>query len=130
MNAETALTRLKRMVQDDVEPSLSDADLHDLLTYAAVADSDGRRPDDDAWQPAYSAVWLNAAAAEGWRTKAAKLGAGETFTSDGASFDPQARRAFCLEMATTYQRRIAGSSRTPGRTAAADFIDDDLVLVN
>jgi len=131
MNATDALARLQRMTQYATEPALTSDDLSDLLMHAASEDEDGREPQEDAWEPTYSAIWLNAAAAEGWRWKAGKLGAGETFSSDGASFNPEQRRNFCLEMAQRYQMRVAGSIRTKGRTAqASSAIDYDKALVN
>lgn len=117
MNATDALARLKRMVQDDVEPTLSDDDLNDLLSLAAVVDADDRRPDNDAWEPTYSVIFLNASAAEGWMVKAGKLSAGETFSSDGASFNPEVRIRSCLDLAERYRKRVVGTNNTPGRTA-------------
>lgn len=129
MNAAAALVRLQRLVQSDVEPTLSSAELDDLLSLAAVVDEDGNQPDADDWTPTYAAMWLNSAAAEGWRTKAAKLGAGETFSSDGASFDPETRRKFCQEQARLYDNKVAGTVRVPGRTATVDTLVDPTVSV-
>lgn len=117
MNATDALNRLKRMVQSSIEPTLSDAELDDLLSLAQVVDADGRKPSNDAWEPTYGAIEINGSAAEGWRWKAAKLGAGETFSSDGATFNPETRRQFCMDMAKQYQSRIHGTQRMTGRTA-------------
>lgn len=69
------------------------------------------------WTPTYDGGRLNSAAAEGWRLKAGKLGAGESFSADGASFDPDKRRAFCLAMAKEYRNKVAGTAATPGRVA-------------
>lgn len=131
MDADAALARLYRMTAAEVEPVLGSAELEDLLSLAAITDTSGIYPDDDDWTPTYNAIWLNAAAAEGWRTKAAKLGGGENFSSDGASFDPQVRRQFCLDMADTYAKKVAGSPSVAGRTATIGGVAalfGDLVL--
>lgn len=131
MNAADALLRLRRMTQSNVIPQLNEDELADLLTMAAVQDSSGLAPDDDDWTATYSTVYLNASAAEGWRWKAGKLSEGETFSADGASFNPEVRRQFCLDMAERYGKRIAGTMRTPGRVAqspAASLYDE--VLLN
>jgi hypothetical protein len=60
---------------------------------------------------------LNKSIAAAWEMKAGKLSAGESFTSDGATFNPQERRQFALDMADRYRRKVAGSVETPGRTA-------------
>lgn len=62
------------------------------------------------WAPTYD---LNAAAAEGWRWKAAKASGRFGFQTDGQSFERQQVAARCLEMAATYERRAPGSSPTP-----------------
>lgn len=117
MNATVALQRLRRMVQATVIPQLTDDELADLLSMAAVADTSGLAPDHDDWTATYSAVQMNAAAAEGWRWKAGKLSEGETFSADGANFNPEVRRQFCMDMAASYAKRITGNIRTPGRVA-------------
>jgi hypothetical protein len=130
MNADAALARLSRMLQNDIEPVLSDETLTDLLSYAAIRDADRNAVDHEAWTPTYSAIWLNGAAAEGWRAKAARLGAGETFSADGFSAHPEERRQFCLDMARAYDQRVGGTMGLPGRTVqSADRIDTG-ILVN
>jgi hypothetical protein len=130
MNADAALARLSRMLQNDIEPVLSDETLIELFSYAAIPDADRNAVDHEAWAPTYSTIWLNAAAAEGWRAKAARLGAGETFSADGFSAHPEERRDFCLAMAKEYDKRVGGTMGLPGRTAqGADRIDTG-ILVN
>lgn len=75
-----------------------------------------------AWTPSYDRMGLNLAAAEGWRRKAAKLSDNEAFSSDGASFSPEARRADLLAMSDRYRRKYIGSPALVGRTRQG--IDD------
>jgi hypothetical protein len=105
------------MAQSDVEPTLSSDELDILLIHAAIVDEDGYEPEDDDWTATYSPVLLNKSIAAAWELKAGKLGAGESFTSDGATFNPQERRQFALDMADRYRRKVAASVETPGRTA-------------
>lgn len=130
MNATLALARLKLAVQDTVEPTLSAGELDTLLTFAATVDADGNEPQDDAYTPTYSAMTLNLAIAEGWAVKAAKLGAGENFSSDGATFDPQTRRAFCLDQAATFRKKVSGSAVMLGRTGRFDTTAGIDLVVN
>jgi len=117
MTFDAALTRLQNMTQSGVEPVLSSDELIDLLSMAAILDNTGRTSSDASWTPTYAAGSLNAAAAEGWRWKAGKLGDGETFTGDGATFSPEIRRQFCMDQADVYRKRIVGSVPLIGRTS-------------
>lgn len=79
---------------------------------------------DDAapWVPTYGGRGLYRAAARACRMKADKLAALETFSADGASFNPEHRRNYWLTRATEFARR-AGSGQTielRGRTAERD----------
>lgn len=69
----------------------------DGVTYEAVA---------DAWTGTYD---LNAAAAEGWRWKAAKVAGDFTFASDGQTFNRSDMVKACQLMARTYRDRVVGS---------------------
>ncbi len=79
-----------------------------------------------AWTPTYSNGGIDRAALEGWLRKYAKLTAGETFSADGASFDPSRRRADIMAMVNEYRRKAgsAGSFRLTGRTARLEQWDD------
>jgi hypothetical protein len=117
MNAAAALIRLQNATQSSVEPALSSDELTDLLALAAIVDAVGKTPADAGWTPTYSPNALNGAAAEGWRWKAGKLGDGETFSGDGASFNPEVRRTFCMDQAEVYRKRIVGTMPLTGRTS-------------
>lgn len=58
------------------------------------------------WLPSWD---LDAAAAEGWRRKAAKVVASFDFTTGDQQFSRSQMHAMCLEMADRYARRGAGT---------------------
>lgn len=64
-----------------------------------------------SWSPTYD---LNAAAAEGWRWKAARVAGSFDFSTDQQDFSRSQMNAMCLEMAATYAKRITGSIRVKG----------------
>lgn len=64
------------------------------------------------WLPSYD---LNAAAAEGWRWRAAKVADAYDFSTDGQSFDRSQLQAHALKMADYYAARVGqlvGSARS------------------
>lgn len=83
------------------------------------------------WVPTYSNGGIDRAAFEGWTRKYQKLTAGETFSADGASFDPARRRADIMEMIRLYKSKAgsAGSFKLTGRTARIEHWDDSTSLV-
>lgn len=95
-------------------------------TTAAATVTDGTvvwtYEDTAPWVPTYSLAGLNRAALEGWQRKYARLTAGETFSADGASFDPAARRRDIMAMIDFYRRRAGGvgSFRLTGRTGRTE----------
>ena len=66
---ETPLEKLKRMTAWDAEPTLSEGDLNELLTAAALEDAAGLAPSSEEWTPIFD---LNAAASAAWLTKAGR----------------------------------------------------------
>lgn len=84
-----------------------------------------------AWTPTYSPSGLNLAAMRGWEMKFAKLTNNETFSSDGASFNPEARRADIEKQINMFRRKIAGSFKLSGRTSRIeDWNDVNSLAVN
>jgi hypothetical protein len=61
-----------------------------------------------SWAPTYD---LNAAAAEGWRWKAAKVAGEFDFGTDQQTFDRTGKHDQCMAMALHYQKRVSGSIR-------------------
>ena len=56
----------------DTEPALTEDELNEVLTGAALTDGSGFAPPDDDWSPTYD---LNAAATKAWLIKAGKAAA-------------------------------------------------------
>lgn len=82
----------------------------DGITYEAVT---------DAWTGTYD---LNAAAAEGWRWKAATAAGKFTFATDGQSFNRHEITRACREMAVMYRNRVVGSVPLIDLDAVAEVV--------
>lgn len=67
-----AIDKLKQLTAWDIEPTLTEDDLDELLAVAALEDADGLTPINEEWTPTYD---LNTAAAQGWLIKAARAAA-------------------------------------------------------
>lgn len=162
-----ARARLTTFTAAGVDPTLTAAELDELVVLAKRADADGDAPDAHAewqattaygvgavvvpaarnghyyratvagmsgavepafpttdgatvtdgtvtWQEAGLAPWsptwdLNAAAAEGWRWKAAKVSARYDFDGDGQRFSRSQLLKHCLAMAGEYARKVVQS---------------------
>ena len=66
------LEKLKQMTAWDIEPTLTEDDLDELLAAAALQDIHGLAPANEEWTPTYD---LNGAAVAGWLTKAGRAAA-------------------------------------------------------
>lgn len=106
MTEQEALARLRRMVDADSEPTLSDEDLLDCLERSKVVDSNGLPPSDPDWEPTWQ---LALGAVEGWMRKAGKLAGAYNVRVDGAQFDRGQMHEHCLRMADYYRRRLVHS---------------------
>lgn len=67
------------------------------------------------WAPTWN---LDAAAAEGWRWKAAKCASRTAFSTDGQNFQVQQLHAHCLEQAARYSNRAPGTTTTTAARAS------------
>ena len=99
MDEATARTRLTAMLGGDARPTLSDDEVTALLDSYRLADSDGRAPGDEGWTGNWA---LNAAAAEGWRWKSAKVAGDFTFSADDASYNKGDVLANCERMVAQF----------------------------
>jgi hypothetical protein len=109
------INELETMTQAQMDPKLSLDDLQMILQNAQRADANGRSPSDVNWQPTYD---LNAAAAEGWRLKAAKVAGDFNFRSpDGSSYDRSQVMEHCERMAKHYASRIIVNVQARGPLA-------------
>lgn len=106
MDRAVARVRLVSMLGGDARPVLTDAEVDALLDAYAARDTDGLAPTDTGWAGEW---YMNAAAAEGWRWKAAKVAGDYTFMADGAQFSKGQVLANCERMAAQYAAMDNGS---------------------
>lgn len=106
MDVSEAQELIESMTAWNSAPTLSEDQIDLLVQRARRPDSDGLTPAESGWTGTYD---LNAAAAEGWRWKAAKVAGEFTFASDGQSFNRSEMAKACLEMSKMYRDRIVGS---------------------
>lgn len=99
----TNLQKLNRMTASDSEPVLTEGDLEQLLADHSRPDAEGRLPADLNWAPTYD---LNAAAAEGWRWKAARAGELTAVDLDGTKLSAEQIFDHCERMISIYSRRV------------------------
>jgi hypothetical protein len=104
-------------------PALDEAEIDALLSRFRIADSAGLRPDDAGWSPTYA---LNAAAAEGWRIKGARVAGDFNFSADNASFSKGDVLAHCLDMEAKFASLDMGSLYLDG--GVSDYKGDRLWL--
>lgn len=109
--------RLERMLRPDLDPTLTDAEVDDLLAGAKRTDADGLAPSDPAWTPTYD---LDQAAADGWEAKAGKAATGFDFGEDGQRFNRSQLFDQCMKMAALYRR---GKGQARNRSSV---LDDDV----
>lgn len=105
MDRAGALARLTEMVAADQRPALSAESVGRLLDDFRVRDRDGNLVTD----PGYVETWnLNAAAAEGWRRKAALVAGDFTFSADDASYSKGDVLANMEKMVAMYAAKDVG----------------------
>ncbi len=104
MDAEAAKTRLERMTAAASEPLLSNNDITALLRQFSLADADGLTQADDEWVPTYN---LRAAAAEGWRWKAARAAEMISTDLDGDRMSANQLFEHCQRMIRTYASSVS-----------------------
>lgn len=90
----------------DCEPKLLEADLDDLLVQFQKTDANGVLPGGTGWIPTYH---LAAAAAEGWRWKAARASELVSVDLDGERLSSQMVFEHCARMAQVYSRKITAA---------------------
>lgn len=99
MDRAVARVRLVAMLGGGARPALSDAEVDALLDSYASKDADGLAPTDTGWTGTW---YLNAAAAEGWRWKSAKVAGDFSFSADDASYSKGDVLANCEKMVAMY----------------------------
>lgn len=96
---------IARMTDASTDPQLSSEDLDDLIGVAARADEDGLYRGDDGWTETWD---VNAAAAEGWRRKAARAVAKFDFAEDSQRFSRAQIFQHCKEQERSYADKGMG----------------------
>jgi hypothetical protein len=104
----TALDKLKNITAWTSDPALTEDELEDLLTDAAIPDREGVEPEGEGWEPTYD---TNRAASEAWLIKAARAAA--LVEVDPPESGIVTSKVFdnCRVMARLYSARRAASSR-------------------
>lgn len=107
MDLATARARLERMTQWNIAPALTTVEVDDLLEQAKRVDAFGYLPTDALWTPTWN---LRAAAAEGWRWKAAKVVSEfDAATGGGKNYLRSQQYKHCMEMAKAYSSGRIGT---------------------
>ena len=105
---EDAERRLRRMVQPDAPPTLTDDEVKELLEEAKRTDRFDVWPTQDGWEPTWD---LPAAAAEAWMVKAGKAAADVSFDADGSRIDASDVHEHCRRMASHYASQVRSHHR-------------------
>ncbi len=98
------IDKLKQLTAWDIEPTLTEDELDELLAIAALKDADGLTPDAAEWTPTYD---LNTAAAKAWLIKAGRAAA----TVDAPEAGMVTSKVFdnCRSMARIYASKRTAS---------------------
>ena len=99
---ETAKDKLKKMTAWDVDPTLSEDELDELLIPCCLVDHSGLAPTDPGWTPTYD---INAAAAAGWLIKAARAAALVEIDPPGSGIFTSKVFDNCRTMARIYKAK-------------------------
>lgn len=94
------------MTAASAEPALAEEELTQLLADFSRPDAEGRPPTDLNWVPTYD---LNAAAAEGWRWKAARATELTAVDLDGTKLSAEQIFEHCERMIGVYSRKVGGT---------------------
>src|SRR5215217_5867225 len=109
MDATEARRRLESKVQLNAAPTLTTAEITELLTGARVTDAAGVLPDATGYVVTYSERGVNRAAAEGWRWKAGKVADQYDLSSTGGRKLARSQTPeFCLLMAERFDAKARG----------------------
>lgn len=104
MTEAEARAQIEMLVEASVDPFLDPAEIDHLIARARRADADSNPPTSVDWAPTWD---INAAAAEGWRMKAAKAAGRFDFTTDGQTFQRSQLVAHCTQQNRIFLRRMA-----------------------
>jgi hypothetical protein len=120
MTEAEAKTQLESMVASAEVPELADAEVDQLVTSAKRHDNAGLAPGVDGWVPTFN---LAAAAAEGWRWKAAKVAGDYDFTIEDEGTDQSQVHRHCLQAAAAQQEEADKLERVFSMRAMASAME-------
>ncbi|QXT62751.1 hypothetical protein [Tessaracoccus palaemonis] len=86
MDQPTTVDTVKQLVGDHAASLLTDDDLDRAVDQAAVADTNGRLPEDPDWEPTYEPYWAAAEAVTALAIRATTTPTLTEFTAEGATF--------------------------------------------
>ena len=100
---DTPKDTLKKLTAWDVEPTLTDAELDELLIPCCLMDKAGNAPVDPDWTPTYD---LNLSASNGWLIKAARAAAMVEVDPPGSGIMTSKVFENCRAMARIYRAKV------------------------
>lgn len=102
------IKRVRRMTEEsDFTSPYSDEEISDIISEAAIMDSNGKMPIDPDWIETYD---LYDAASRIWLEKAAKVAKEFDFSSDGGNFSRSQKQAQYLKQAAMFAGRSTAKS--------------------
>ena len=107
--SDTPKDKLKKLIAWDMDPTLTDDEVDELIGQSSVADSFGNIPSADDWAPTYD---LNSAAASGWMIKAARAAALVEVDPPGSGLFTSKVFDNCRAMARLYSRKRTATVST------------------
>jgi len=102
------LDTLKNITAWNVEPTLTEPELEDIIATAALPDPDGKTPETEGWTPTYD---MNKAAADAWLIKAARAAALVEVDPPGSGIVTSKVFDNCRRMARIYSARRATNGK-------------------
>lgn len=115
----TPTEKLKLLAAWDTEPTLTETEISDLLAEAAIADSDGLAPEDEAWTPTYN---INKAAAAAWLIKAGRASALTEVDPPESGIVTSKVFENCVRMAETFRAKSRTSVKIWNRDTNSDLL--------
>jgi hypothetical protein len=103
--------QIVRFTQADRQPTLSDADIDELVAMSKRQDSSKRPPTDAAWEPTWN---INAAVSLGWELKAGLVATDFDVRSADQDLKRSQMHEMCLRQADRWKRRVTESPTIEG----------------
>jgi len=105
MTEEDAVQYVQLHADTATTPVVSEDEVVMILAECVLADSSGRAPVDEAWEPTY---WLPLAVAKTWELKVARASTWVDMSTDGTSMSNSQAVVALNKMANRWRRRCIG----------------------